>query len=87
LPARFRWHVYSFGIAGGDFRVFKDCLPGCAHDPSRRPYLPIHLLCCLLPYSLSKLDFIQSGSVAERIGEAFEERAWDLYEVVVVVGQ
>jgi len=35
----------------------------------------------------NKLDFIQSGSVTERVGQAFEERARDLYEVVVFVGQ
>ena len=42
----------------------------------------------LLKESLgSELDFIQSGSVTERVGQAFEERARDLYEVVVFVGQ
>jgi len=35
----------------------------------------------------TQLDFIQSGSVTERVGQAFEERARDLYEVVVFVGQ
>ena len=40
----------------------------------------------LLP-TVTELDFIQSGSVTERVGQAFEERARDLYEVVVFVGQ
>jgi len=35
----------------------------------------------------SKLDFIQSRGVTERVGEALEEWARDLYEVVVFVGE
>src|SRR5262245_7905820 len=34
----------------------------------------------------AKLDFIQSGSVTERVGQALEERARNLYKVVVFVG-
>ena len=34
-----------------------------------------------------ELDFIQSGRVTEGVGQALEEGAWDLYEVVVFLRQ
>lgn len=35
----------------------------------------------------TELDFIQSCGVTERVGQALEERARDLYEIIVFLGQ
>jgi len=41
----------------------------------------------ILPRINPQLDFIQSGRVTERVGQAVKERARDLYEVIVFLGQ